>query len=110
MTVYLASVDNFLQCPRIIQDCEDALTNWVPQHAAVSSKLSTRARNLSQRRTSRREQEPIDLSHQDRPLDAESWIDPKGEYDADELTAHEHDHLEEDVERRGREEERAVVA
>ena len=88
------------------------MTNWVPQHAAVSSKLSTRARTLSQRRTSRHNQEPIDLSQQDRPLDRESWIEPKGEYDVEDDVGHhhDHDHLDEDIERRGREEERAVVA
>src|SRR3954465_11617391 len=56
---------------RIIQDCEDALTNWVQQNASVSSKLSVRARTLSQRRRNqvRGQGEGVDLSHQDQPLD-----------------------------------------
>ncbi len=50
----------------IIQDCEDALTNWVTANAAVKPKLSTRARNLSQRRHQHRDQgEGVDLSGQD---------------------------------------------
>lgn len=32
---------------RIIQDCEDALTTWVAQNAAVRSNLSQRSQNLS---------------------------------------------------------------
>ena len=59
----------------IIQDCEDALTNWVEQNAAVSSKLSTRARNLSQRRKNRTQGEGYDLSQQDNS----SWV-PAGEH------------------------------
>jgi hypothetical protein len=42
--------DGYEASKAIIQDCEDALTNWVTQNAAVSAKLSTRARTLSQRR------------------------------------------------------------
>lgn len=58
----------------IIQDCEDALTNWVTQNAAVTSKLSTRARNLSQRRK-QRQSEGIDLSGQDSSMkDRDSWV------------------------------------
>lgn len=77
---------------RIIQDCEDALTNWVTANAAVSSKLSTRAQNLSTRRKAGRgqhNQEGVDLSGQDQSLkDRESglWV-PAGahrEYDDDE--------------------------
>jgi hypothetical protein len=93
---------------RIIQDCEDALTNWVPQHAAVSSKLSQRARTLSLRRT-QREHDPIDLSHQDRPIDGDSWIESKGEYEEHEETANNHEHMLDEDEHRGREEERAMV-
>jgi hypothetical protein len=69
--------------------------------------LSVRARTLSQRRTARHEQEGHDLSQQDRPLDRESWIEPKGEYEDDHSA---HDHEESIDERRGREEERAVAA
>lgn len=55
----------------IIQDCEDALTNWVQQNAVVSSKLSTRARQLSQRRREGRRQpgEGVDLSNQDQSME-----------------------------------------
>lgn len=64
----------------IIQDCEDALTNWVTSNAAVKPKLSTRARNLSQRRqnrTQRHQGEGVDLASQDQPMkDRESglWV------------------------------------
>lgn len=84
----------------IIQDCEDALTNWVTANAAVSSKLSTRARNLSQRRkhgAGQRNPGGIDLSGQDPSLkDRESglWV-PAGahrEYaDEDENEEEEHE-------------------
>ena len=56
----------------IIQDCEDALTNWVTQNAAVKPQLSTRARTLSQRRkqgVGRHQGQPVDLASQDQPLD-----------------------------------------
>jgi hypothetical protein len=91
----------------------------VPQNAAVSAKLSTRARNLSQRRQSRiRGEEGHDLSHQDKPMDRDSWVpasEHTDEYDGDENT---HDHLDDDdhhhdgsnVENRGREEQRAIAA
>ena len=55
--------DGYEASKAIIQDCEDALTNWVEQSAAVSSKLSTRARTLSQRRKARTE--GVDLAEQD---------------------------------------------
>lgn len=114
-------LDNSLWCSHtnldlsIIQDCEDALTNWVQQNAAVSSKLSTRARTLSQRRrnAARHQGEGVDLSHQDQPLeDRESglWIP------ASEHRGNGYEEEEEDApstvatETRGREEERAVVA
>lgn len=104
------------QC-RIIQDCEDALTNWVQQNAAVHSKLSTRARNLSQRRknAARRSGEGIDLSHQDQPLDNREsglWI-PASEHQGN---GYEDEEEEDDApstvatETRGREEERTVAA
>jgi len=107
------SYDGYEASRAIIQDCEDALTNWVPQRAAVSSTLSTRARNLSQRRLSRSHQEPHDLSHQDRPLDRDSFHDAGADSDEEEEAIHHHDleahHLEE-AESRGREENRAVAA
>ena len=63
----------------IIQDCEEALTNWVEQNAAVKPKLSTRARTLSQRRKNRIRQagEGVDLSGQDQPLEGREsglWV------------------------------------
>jgi hypothetical protein len=102
----------------IIQDCEDALTNWVSQNASVSSKLSQRSRTLSQRRRhqSRNHGEGVDLSGQDQALDRESnlWI-PASEHhgngyddrddlddDANSTIASEH--------QRGREDERIVAA
>jgi hypothetical protein len=58
----------------IIQDCEDALTNWITANAAVRSKLSTRARTLSQRRK-RAQGEGVDLSSQDQSMkDRDSWV------------------------------------
>lgn len=101
---------------RIIQDCEDALTNWVTQNAAVSSKLSTRARTLSQRRknAAHRSGEGVDLSGQDQPLnDRESglWI-PASEH-RDNGYEDEEDDLDAPstvaTETRGREEERQVA-
>lgn len=108
--------DGYEASKAIIQDCEDALTNWVQQNAAVSSKLSTRARTLSQRRRSaaRRQGEGVDLSHQDQPLENREsglWIpasehqgngyEEEEELDADSTVA---------TETRGRDEERAVAA
>ena len=104
----------------IIQDCEDALTNWVSANAAVSSKLSTRARNLSQRRKQRVQGEGVDLSGQDTSMtgqDRESglWV-PAGahrEY-TNEGEEEEEDEEEEaaegHTEHRGREEEQAQAA
>ena len=71
--------DGYEASKAIIQDCEDALTNWVEQNAAVTSKLSTRARTLSQRRQKVRQQgEGHDLSHQDQQMGGEResgmWI------------------------------------
>lgn len=93
------------------------MTNWVTQNAAVSSKLSTRSRTLSQRRknAAHRSGEGVDLSHQDQPLgDRESglWI-PASEHQGN---GYEEDEDDLDApstvatETRGREEERAVVA
>lgn len=72
-----AAYDGYEASKAIIQDCEDALTNWVTQNAAVSSKLSTRARTLSQRRRNniKHRSEGHDLSSQDAPLnDGSSWV------------------------------------
>lgn len=108
----IADHDNFYS---IIQDCEDALTNWVTQNAAVSSKLSTRSRNLSQRRKNRTGGEGVDLSGQDSSLkDRESglWV-PAGahrEYQDDEEEEEEEEETPANGEGRGREEERAVAA
>jgi hypothetical protein len=97
----------------IIQDCEDALTNWVQQNAAVSAKLSTRARTLSQRRKNRR-QEGLDLSHQDQAMENREsgmWVpasEHRAEYDDE-------DEEDEDApstvngETRGREEDRVAA-
>jgi hypothetical protein len=78
--------DGYEASKAIIQDCEDALTNWVTQNAAVSSKLSTRARTLSQRRRNgikARNGEGHDLSGQDAPLHEPGW-DKGDEYSEDE--------------------------
>lgn len=71
-----AAYDGYEASKAIIQDCEDALTNWVTQKASVHSKLSTRARTLSQRRRNniKSRTEGHDLSNQDTPLnDRDSW-------------------------------------
>jgi len=109
--------DGYEASKAIIQDCEDALTNWVQQNAAVTSKLSVRSRTLSQRRrnAARRQGEGIDLSHQDQPLDNREsglWV-PASEHHRN---GYEEDEEEEDAsstvitENRGREEERPVAA
>jgi hypothetical protein len=100
----------------IIQDCEDALTNWVQQNAAVSSKLSTRSRTLSQRRrnAARHQGEGVDLSGQDQPLENREsglWI-PASEHQGNGYEDEEEEDAPSTVatETRGREEERAVAA
>lgn len=76
--------DGYEASKAIIQDCEDALTNWVTQNAAVSSKLSTRSRTLSQRRRNNIkarseggqhliQNQGHDLSAQDQPLH-DAWV------------------------------------
>jgi len=104
--------DGYEASKAIIQDCEDALTNWVEQNAAVSSKLSTRARTLSQRRHNRKNQEGVDLAHQDQPLENREsglWIPASqhqaGEYDDEEDEAP----STVDGETRGREDERIAA-
>ena len=77
------------------------MTNWVQSNAAVNSKLSTRARTLSQRRHKNREG-GVDLAEQDAPLkgDRDSWVNANqhAEYE-DEEEEEEEEHAEE----RGRE-------
>lgn len=86
------------------------------QNAAVSSKLSTRARTLSQRRKNRIRGDGIDLSHQDQAMDRESgmWV-PASEHRA---TGDEYEDEEEEEEEvsstingddRGREEQRIAA-
>ena len=118
--------DGYEASKAIIQDCEDALTNWVSQNAAVKSRLSTRARTLSQRRKARTGQNagPVDLSGQDSPMenrDSGLWVPAdqhRATYEDGEVEEDEEDEEEgEDEETlsavngeiRGREEQRAVA-
>lgn len=82
-----AAYDGYEASKAIIQDCEDALTNWVTSNAAVSSKLSTRSRTLSQRRRNniRARGEGHDLTGQDAPLDNGSWAERDDSEEEDEL-------------------------
>ncbi len=94
--------DGYEASKAIIQDCEDALTNWVEQNAAVKSKLSTRSRTLSQRRANRNRDDGVDLTDQDQHMDRESWVPASqhhGEYEDEE----------EEVADRGREREEEGV-
>ncbi|CAD0011449.1 unnamed protein product [Aureobasidium pullulans] len=98
----------------IIQDCEDSLTNWVEQNAAVTSSLSTRTRTLSQRRRNRHQGEAVDLAHQDAPMenrDSNLWIPASQHHNAG---TYEDDDEEEDASVvngsiRGRDEERVAA-
>ncbi|KAI9797692.1 MAG: Eisosome core component [Piccolia ochrophora] len=105
--------DGYDTSKAIIQDCEDALTNWVSQNAAVSSKLSTRSRNLSQRRR-RQANEPVDLAGQDQPMQTsrDSWVPASSHLDNEEEEEEEDDDElpPANGEKRGREEERPVAA
>lgn len=86
--------DGYEASKAIIQDCEDALTNWVTSNAVVSSKLSTRARTLSQRRRNniRNRGEGHDLSGQDVPLnDGSSWTARDRDLDSEEEEEDEED-------------------
>jgi Eisosome component PIL1 len=79
-----AAYDGYEASKAIIQDCEDALTNWVQGNASVKSSLSTRSRNLSIRRKNaakRNAEGGVDLSGQDQPLksDRDSWV-PAGQH------------------------------
>ena len=78
------SYDGYEASKAIIQDCEDALTNWVASTAVVKSKMSQRSRTLSQRRKNavqRNAEGGHDLSGQDQPLksDRDSWV-PAGQH------------------------------
>lgn len=127
-----AAYDGYEASKAIIQDCEDALTNWVTQKAAVSAKLSTRARTLSTRRRNniKARTEGLDLSGQDAPLnDRDSWMpagqhhhhkdeygvdDDEDDVSDDDLDAPSHSVLDGETalngETRGRNQEREVVA
>lgn len=86
--------DGYEASKAIIQDCEDALTNWVTANAAISSKLSTRSRGLSQRRRNniRARAEGHDLSTQDAPLnDSSSWVGREAMEQSDEEEEEEDD-------------------
>lgn len=117
--------DGYEASKAIIQDCEDALTNWVSQNAAVKSQLSTRSRTLSQRRKARAQQRggPVDLSSQDAPMenrDSGLWVpaeqhranyeDGEGEDEEEEEEEDEEETLSAvNGETRGRDEERAIA-
>ncbi|KAK5943375.1 lipid-binding protein [Knufia obscura] len=78
--------DGYEASKAIIQDCEDALTNWVQSKATVKASLSTRARTLSQRRKNKMGNgEGHDLSQQDNamPGERDSWVPASqhGEYE-----------------------------
>ncbi|KAH0142382.1 meiotic expression up-regulated protein 14, partial [Aureobasidium melanogenum] len=107
--------DGYEASKAIIQDCEDSLTNWVEQNAAVTSSLSTRTRTLSQRRRNRHQGEAVDLAGQDAPMeqsrDSNLWIPASQHQHAD---RYEDDDEEEDASVangsvRGREEERVAA-
>lgn len=68
-----AAYDGYDTSKHIIQDCEDALTNWIPNKAAVRSNLSVRTKNHRNRRT-RQKAEGVDLADQDTPMDRDSWV------------------------------------
>jgi hypothetical protein len=100
--------DGYEASKAIIQDCEDALGNWVTSKAVVKSGLSQRSRTLSQRRQNniKSREGGLDLSGQDQPLtgDRDSWLpaDQHPSYeDGDEVSV--------EGEARGREEEREPV-
>lgn len=60
----------------IIQDCEDALTNWTESKAAVRSRLSVRgSRPHRTGGRASRSRRPVSLTDQDRPMSAdEGWV------------------------------------
>jgi len=104
--------DGYEASKAIIQDCEDALTNWIPQNAAVSSNLSVRARTLSQRRKAKGE--GLDLADQDRPLqgDRDSWVNADNHHGIEYEDVNNDDEesaVGQDSEARGREGERIAA-
>jgi hypothetical protein len=116
-----AAYDGYEASKAIIQDCEDALTNWVDSKAQVNSTLSARARTLSQRRRNniQRNAEGHDLTGQDTPLkgDRESgiWVPASAHQGGEEYDDEEEDEEEgagsiQNGESRGRATESAVAA
>ena len=103
--------DGYEASKAIIQDCEDALTNWVQSNSVVKSKLSTRARTLSQRRkeSANKSREGLDLAGQDQPMqgDRDSWVPAgkHGEYEQEEEEEEEEEEEATNGETRGRQEE-----
>ncbi|GFN17630.1 eisosome core component [Aspergillus tubingensis] len=103
--------DGYDASKAIIQDCEEALANWVTSKASVKPALSQRSRTLSQRhRETLKGREGVDLSGQDQPMGRDSWVP------ADQHATYQHE-VEDgeevastvDGEERGREEEREPV-
>jgi hypothetical protein len=118
-----AAYDGYEASKAIIQDCEDALTNWVDSKAQVSAKLSTRARTLSQRRRNNiaRNAEGHDLSGQDAPYkdrDSRLWVPASAHTGGEEYEDEEEEEEEKSVqgsevlngEHRGRAQEATVEA
>lgn len=81
LSTKVSEVELIIYGDSIIQDCEQALTNWVPARAAVKSTLSRRSRSHSAARLTRA-REGITLAHQDRPLKSSSsaWV-PASEHE-----------------------------
>ncbi|TGZ84157.1 putative cell wall integrity signaling protein Lsp1 [Ascodesmis nigricans] len=89
--------DGYEASKSIIQDCEDALTNWVESRAAVRSRLSVRGSRP--RRTggrASRARQPVNLSDQDRPMHDEGWV-PADEHERQGVTLNRGDDEYEDV-------------
>ena len=104
--------DGYEASKAIIQDCEDALTNWVTKNASVSSKLSTRARTLSQRRKNKvaSREGGVDLAGQDQPMkgDRDSWVaagQHEEEYEHEDEEEEEEEEAAPNGETRGRDQE-----
>lgn len=107
--------DGYDASKAIIQDCEEALMNWVSTKAAVKPSLSTRSRSLSQRHReniNKSRTEGVDLSCQDQPMkgDRDSWLpaDQHPQYQPEEDGEEASSAV--DGEQRGREEQREPVA
>lgn len=107
-----AAYDGYEASKAIIQDCEDALTNWVQSKSTVKASLSTRARTLSQRRKNKIANggEGHDLSNQDAPMGEQGWVPASqhGEYEAEDDDEDEEISTHEKV-TRGRQEEAAAA-